>query len=161
MEKQPLKRTPLYSNHLELKARMVPFAGYDMPVQYQGVLEETKACRKGIGLFDVSHMGQFSIRGKKALDEFIRSNMKYPEEALKQKIQGMVSVDYDIDVFGNVMGMITMAVGAIAGISLVVGAIGILTMMWITVRERTEEIGLVRAVGVSDGARRTAPPEGR
>jgi putative ABC transport system permease protein len=54
-----------------------------------------------------------------------------------------------IDVFGNVMRMVTMAVGAIAGISLVVGAIGILTMMWITVRERTEEIGLVRAVGAS------------
>jgi putative ABC transport system permease protein len=44
-----------------------------------------------------------------------------------------------------------MAVGAIAGISLVVGAIGILTMMWITVRERTEEIGLVRAIGASAG----------
>ena len=54
-----------------------------------------------------------------------------------------------LDVFGNVMGMVTMAVGAIAGISLVVGAIGILTMMWITVRERTEEIGLVRALGAS------------
>jgi putative ABC transport system permease protein len=54
-----------------------------------------------------------------------------------------------LDVFGNVMGMITMAVGAIAGISLVVGAIGILTMMWITVRERTEEIGLARAIGAS------------
>jgi len=56
-----------------------------------------------------------------------------------------------LDVFGNVMGMITMAVGAIAGISLVVGAIGILTMMWITVRERTEEIGLARAIGASAG----------
>lgn len=54
-----------------------------------------------------------------------------------------------LDVFGNVMRMVTMAVGAIAGISLVVGAIGILTMMWITVRERTEEIGLVRAIGAS------------
>jgi len=54
-----------------------------------------------------------------------------------------------LDVFGNVMGMVTMAVGAIAGISLVVGAIGILTMMWITVRERTEEIGLARAIGAS------------
>jgi putative ABC transport system permease protein len=54
-------------------------------------------------------------------------------------------------VFGNVMNMITMAVGAIAGISLVVGAIGILTMMWITVRERTAEIGLVRAIGASGG----------
>jgi putative ABC transport system permease protein len=54
-----------------------------------------------------------------------------------------------LDVFGNVMGMVTMAVGAIAGISLLVGAIGILTMMWITVRERTEEIGLARAIGAS------------
>jgi putative ABC transport system permease protein len=54
-----------------------------------------------------------------------------------------------LEVFGNVMRMITIAVGAIAGISLVVGAIGILTMMWITVRERTAEIGLVRAVGAS------------
>jgi len=54
-----------------------------------------------------------------------------------------------LDVFGNVMGIVTMAVGAIGGISLVVGAIGILTMMWITVRERTEEIGLVRALGAS------------
>ena len=57
-----------------------------------------------------------------------------------------------LDVFGNVMRMVTMAVGAIAGISLVVGAIGILTMMWITVRERTDEIGLVRAIGASAGA---------
>jgi putative ABC transport system permease protein len=54
-----------------------------------------------------------------------------------------------MDVFGNVMGVITMAVGAIAGISLLVGATGILTMMWIAVGERTAEIGLVRAVGAS------------
>jgi len=56
-----------------------------------------------------------------------------------------------LEVFGNVMGMVTLAVGAIAGISLVVGAIGILTMMWISVRERTVEIGLVRAIGASRG----------
>jgi len=56
-----------------------------------------------------------------------------------------------LEVFGNVMRMVTLAVGAIAGISLVVGAIGILTMMWISVRERTVEIGLVRAIGASRG----------
>jgi putative ABC transport system permease protein len=56
-----------------------------------------------------------------------------------------------LEVFGNVMGMVTLAVGAIAGISLVVGAIGILTMMWISVSERTVEIGLVRAIGASRG----------
>jgi len=54
-----------------------------------------------------------------------------------------------LDVFGNVMGVITMAVGAIGGISLVVGAIGILTMMWIAVGERTSEIGLLRALGAT------------
>jgi putative ABC transport system permease protein len=56
-----------------------------------------------------------------------------------------------LEVFGNVMRMVTLAVGAIAGISLLVGAIGILTMMWITVRERTAEIGLARAIGASSG----------
>jgi len=54
-----------------------------------------------------------------------------------------------LEVFGNIMNIITMSVGAIAGISLVVGAIGILTMMWIAVGERTNEIGLVRAIGAS------------
>jgi putative ABC transport system permease protein len=56
-----------------------------------------------------------------------------------------------LDVFGKVMTTITAAVGAIAGISLLVGAIGILTMMWIAVGERTGEIGLVRALGASRG----------
>lgn len=54
-----------------------------------------------------------------------------------------------LDVFGNIMDIVTLAVGAIAGIALLVGGIGILTMMWITVRERTAEIGLARAVGAS------------
>ncbi len=54
-----------------------------------------------------------------------------------------------LEVFGNVMNIITMSVGAIAAISLLVGAIGILTMMWIAVGERTPEIGLVRAIGAS------------
>ncbi len=56
-----------------------------------------------------------------------------------------------LEVFGNVMDVITMAVGAIAGISLLVGAIGILTIMWIAVGERTQEIGLVRAIGATPG----------
>src|SRR5688572_4357241 len=64
---EALLRTPLYPAHLELKARIVPFAGYEMPVQYKGVLEEAKACRSGIGLFDVSHMGQLVLRGKNTL----------------------------------------------------------------------------------------------
>lgn len=62
-----LKRTPLYESHKKLGARIVPFAGYEMPVQYSGGLEETKATRSTCGLFDVSHMGQFSVRGKNHL----------------------------------------------------------------------------------------------
>lgn len=62
-----LLKTPLYQNHLDLKARMVPFAGYEMPVQYSGLLSEVEACRKAIGLFDVSHMGQFRLVGKNPL----------------------------------------------------------------------------------------------
>jgi putative ABC transport system permease protein len=54
-----------------------------------------------------------------------------------------------LEVFGNVMDIVTMAVGAIAGVSLVVGAIGILTMMWIAVGERTNEIGLIRSIGAT------------
>ena len=61
-----LKRTPLYENHKELKARMVPFGGWEMPIQYKGVIAEHKAVRNEAGLFDVSHMGEFIIQGKNA-----------------------------------------------------------------------------------------------
>ncbi len=53
----PLK-TPLHDTHVALGARMVPFAGYLMPVQYEGILAEHAHCRAAAGLFDVSHMGQ-------------------------------------------------------------------------------------------------------
>jgi aminomethyltransferase len=60
-----LKRTPLYRLHLDLGARMVPFAGYEMPVQYpSGILKEHLHVRAAAGLFDVSHMGQFEIRSR-------------------------------------------------------------------------------------------------
>jgi aminomethyltransferase len=62
---EALKHTPLHALHMELRARMVPFAGYDMPVQYPpGVLKEHLHTRAGAGLFDVSHMGQIVIRAK-------------------------------------------------------------------------------------------------
>ena len=59
-------RTALYQTHVGLGARMVPFGGWDMPVQYQGVISETAAVRNAAGLFDVSHMGRLHIGGPNA-----------------------------------------------------------------------------------------------
>jgi aminomethyltransferase len=65
---ESLRRTPLYETHVNAKARIVPFAGWEMPVQYAGVLPEVKAVREHVGLFDVSHMGRVRVRGAQALD---------------------------------------------------------------------------------------------
>jgi len=66
----PLKRTPLYERHRALGAKIVPFAGFEMPVRYRGDIEEHLAVRRRAGLFDVSHMGEFEIRGREA-DRFV------------------------------------------------------------------------------------------
>lgn len=63
-----LKRTPLYDAHRRAGAKMVEFAGWEMPVQYHGVIEEHLAVRGKAGLFDVSHMGEIEVRGAGALD---------------------------------------------------------------------------------------------
>ncbi len=62
-----LKRTPLYEQHRALGARIVEFGGWEMPVQYSGILEEHQAVRTHAGLFDVSHMGEFKVEGQGAL----------------------------------------------------------------------------------------------
>ncbi len=64
----PLLTTPLNAAHRRLKARMVPFGGWDMPVEYSGIIPEHRAVRTSAGLFDVSHMGEIEIRGNEALD---------------------------------------------------------------------------------------------
>jgi aminomethyltransferase len=61
-----LQRTPLYERHVQAGARMVPFAGFEMPVQYTGVIEEHRAVRADCGVFDVSHMGEIHIDGPTA-----------------------------------------------------------------------------------------------
>lgn len=61
------KKTPLYQTHVEAGAKIVEFGGWLMPVQYSGIIEEHHAVRKKAGLFDVSHMGEFSVKGKDAL----------------------------------------------------------------------------------------------
>lgn len=63
-----MKRTPLYEDHLKLKAKMVEFAGWQMPIQYEGVRQEHMNVRENVGLFDVSHMGEIWVRGPKSLE---------------------------------------------------------------------------------------------
>lgn len=63
-----MKKTPLNEVHVQLGGRMVPFAGWEMPVQYKGIREEHEAVRKNVGLFDVSHMGEIRVRGPKAVE---------------------------------------------------------------------------------------------
>jgi len=63
---ESLKRTPLYEEHKVLKARMVPFGGWEMPVQYTNLIQEHTTVRTQVGLFDVSHMGEFLISGQNA-----------------------------------------------------------------------------------------------
>jgi aminomethyltransferase len=62
----PLQRTALYDAHRALSARIVPFAGWELPIQYAGVVEEHRAVRERAGLFDVSHMGELRLRGAEA-----------------------------------------------------------------------------------------------
>jgi aminomethyltransferase len=65
---QMLLRTPLHDRHVALGARMVPFAGWEMPVQYEGVISEHRAVRADCGAFDVSHMGEFEVEGPRATE---------------------------------------------------------------------------------------------
>ena len=62
-----LRKTPLHARHRAANARMVPFAGWDMPVEYSGITDEHLAVRTRAGVFDVSHMGEIEIAGKNAL----------------------------------------------------------------------------------------------
>src|SRR5437867_11508842 len=63
----PLKKTPLNARHRASGAKMVPFGGWDMPVEYSGIVQEHLAVRTGAGVFDVSHMGEIEIAGRDAL----------------------------------------------------------------------------------------------
>ncbi|HRQ89355.1 MAG TPA: glycine cleavage system protein T, partial [Bacteroidia bacterium] len=58
-----MNRSPLHDRHLALGARMVPFAGWEMPIQYRGIVAEHQVVREGVGVFDISHMGEFQVSG--------------------------------------------------------------------------------------------------
>ena len=76
---QTLQQTPLHDRHVALGARMVPFAGWEMPVQYEGVIQEHRAVRTDAGVFDVSHMGEIEVEGPRA----------------RELLQGLLSNDLD------------------------------------------------------------------
>src|SRR3954463_3122157 len=76
---QTLLQTPLHDRHVALGARLVPFAGWEMPVQYEGVIQEHRAVRTDAGAFDVSHMGEIEVEGPRA----------------HQLLQGLLSNDLD------------------------------------------------------------------
>ena len=77
-EAPTMRRTPLFEKHAKLGAKMVPFAGYEMPIQYEGIVAEHRAVRNNAGLFDLSHMGEFFFKGRGAgatLDRLVSSDI--------------------------------------------------------------------------------------
>jgi len=82
-----MKNTALTNRHVQLGAKMVPFAGYNMPVQYAGINVEHETVRKGVGVFDVSHMGEFILKGEKALDLIQRVTSNDASKLYDGKVQ--------------------------------------------------------------------------
>lgn len=94
MAESMLRQVPLKTRHVQEGARLTPFAGYEMPVQFTGILEEHRAVRESAGLFDVSHMGQVFIRGPEAIeatDRLITNRMERLRDG--QALYGMLCND--------------------------------------------------------------------
>ncbi len=82
-----MKNTALSEKHIALGAKMVPFAGYNMPVQYEGINAEHQTVRNGVGVFDVSHMGEFILKGDDALDLIQRVTSNDASKLYDGKVQ--------------------------------------------------------------------------
>ncbi len=82
-----MKNTALYNKHVALGAKIIPFAGYNMPVSYSGLNDEHLAVRNGVGVFDVSHMGEFKIKGPGALDLIQRVTSNDASKLTDWKVQ--------------------------------------------------------------------------
>src|SRR5437868_4187044 len=102
---QTLLRTPLFDRHVALGARLVPFAGWEMPVQYDGVIPEHLAVRCDCGVFDVSHMGEFEVEGPRARDylQGLLSNDLDRIEPGKAQYTLLTNEDGEIDGVGCVV----------------------------------------------------------
>ncbi len=86
-ESKQMKEIALTNKHISLGAKMVPFAGYNMPVQYEGINAEHATVRQGVGVFDVSHMGEFILKGENALDLIQRVTSNDASKLYDGKIQ--------------------------------------------------------------------------
>src|SRR6202012_785151 len=82
-----MKNTALSETHIKAGAKMVPFAGYNMPVQYTGINAEHETVRKAVGVFDVSHMGEFILKGDNALDLIQRISSNDASKLYDGKVQ--------------------------------------------------------------------------
>jgi aminomethyltransferase len=82
-----IKKTPFFEIHKALGAKILPFAGYEMPITYAGVIAEHEAVRKNAGVFDVSHMGEFILRGPNALDLIQKTTSNDASKLTDGKIQ--------------------------------------------------------------------------
>jgi len=82
-----VKPTPFYKKHIALGAKMAPFAGYDMPISYSGINDEHATVRKNAGVFDVSHMGEFVLKGPDALDLIQRVTSNDASKLFPGKVQ--------------------------------------------------------------------------
>jgi aminomethyltransferase len=82
-----MKNTPFHEKHLKLGAKMAPFAGYNMPISYSGINDEHAAVRTNAGVFDVSHMGEFVLKGDQALDLIQRTTTNDASKLISGKAQ--------------------------------------------------------------------------
>lgn len=82
-----IKKTPFYQRHVSLGAKILPFAGYEMPITYNGVIEEHECVRNNAGLFDVSHMGEFILRGPHAIDLIQKTTSNDASKLVDGKVQ--------------------------------------------------------------------------
>lgn len=87
LSKHFMKSTPFTEKHLALGAKMAEFAGYNMPISYSGINDEHQTVRNGIGVFDVSHMGEFILKGEKALDLIQRITSNDASKLIAGKVQ--------------------------------------------------------------------------
>ncbi len=146
------RRTPLYDIHRSLGARMVPFAGFDMPVQYSSILAEHAAVREKVGIFDVSHMGQIHLQGSAAI-ETAEKLLTRPVASLKtQRVRyGLLCNER-----GGVVDDVTFYRTADDALFLCVNAVNVeKDYRWIVrhsaaeagVRDRSDETGLLAVQG--------------